>query len=180
MGRLTKKAVEQVGMFDYSKEPNFSYQDWFRAVYMFNKKRNKFKFDRANEEKMIEEEILEFYDSKDLADMIDATFDLEFVIIGSDLKDFIGGRRTDNKYKPNYFKETYQPYVDKQVEIISGLVDGSKLRKVVDWSRKIIATINDMKGNKLDKNGKVIKGKIPNATDEIRIMLDTLGVNYRL
>ncbi len=142
-------------------------------VYTFNQGRNQFKLDEENEMRMLSEEITEFYEAKDLAERIDAIMDVKYVWNG-----------TKMKYNANFkcIPEITTQLTEEFLAISSAIIvqemnnNESGARKIMNDSWKIVCDANAMKSTNLDENGKVIKGNIPNATEQIRSLLKEVGL----
>ena len=143
-----------------------------KNVLAFNLKRNKLKLDLGLEVDMIEEEIQEFYNAKNLAEQIDAMADVRYVYEGTQLK---------HSYNMQVMDEDITKIVGQfhrlSVNIVSQeLGDNSQyLDKIMNHAWDVVCEINAEKGTAKDDNGKVTKHKsLRNATNEIREFLDAM------
>ena len=153
-----------------------------RRVLDFNLKRNKLELDTRPEGNdtplevgMLQEEIQEFYDAKDLAERIDAMIDVRYVYEGSQLKYNYNFLAMDE----NITKVVGQFHRLSTTIVAQELGDDSQyLDKIMDKAWDIVCDINALKVSELDANGKVIKQEgLPNATDAIRDLLASLLTN---
>jgi len=149
---------------------------FLNAVRDFNKKRNGFELDYELEMNMLKEEIREFLDAEDLAEMVDAYVDVMYVFSGTRMKYSYGFRLL-----PEEFTLLVDEFESIAYEIMLEKV-GSKntLNDIINKAKEIVANANAMKGTKLDENGKVFKDeeykKAIDATEQIRNMLKEYGL----
>jgi len=150
-----------------------------KNVLEFNLRRNQLSLDTrpngdgmALEVAMLQEEVQEFYDAKDLAERVDAMIDVRYVYEGTQLK-------YNYNFKP--MDEEITKVVGQFHRLSTTLVaaelgdDSQYLDKIMDKAWDIVCRINAMKVAELDADGKVIKQEgLPNATDEIREMLESV------
>ena len=142
------------------------------AVYEFNKARNQFAFNAEHEQKMFNEEKKEFYEANSLAERVDALVDCKFVALGTQMKMDANGI-----LKAPYHNDVYlmENILREEIEGISNEVFGchdGRFEKIMRKAETIVCQANELKTKQLDKNGKVIKGDIPNATELIAKMID--------
>jgi len=149
---------------------------FLNAVRDFNKKRNGFELDYELEMNMLKEEIREFFDAEDLAEMVDAYVDVDYVFSGTKIK---------YSYNFTMFPEEFTIINDEFESIAYEIMlekVGSKntLNDIINKAKEIVANANAMKGTKLDENGKVFKDeeykKAIDATQQIREMLKSIGL----
>jgi len=151
-----------------------------KAVLEFNLRRNKLELDTRPGEgsvmpleiAMLQEEIKEFYDAKDLAERIDAMIDVRYVYEGTQLK-------YNYNFKPmdtNITKVVGEFHRLSTSLVAEELGDDSQyLDKIMNKAWEIVCRINALKVAELDANGKVIKQKdLPDATQEIRELLESM------
>ena len=140
------------------------------AVYKFNQKRNGFSLDEENEKRMLMEEIQEFFSAETLAERIDAMIDVRFVFEGTQMKFANAGKPLDadiNKLVGEFHKLSTTIVAEE-------LGDNAQyMGKIMSDCWDIVCKANELKGTKLDENGKVIKDEaIPNATEQIAKRLE--------
>jgi len=160
-------------LFDYKREPEYSNNDWVRAIYDFNRIRNGLKLNINKEVLMLDEELIEFNEAKTLADLIDSVLDTDYVFQGSKIKIAFNYRPDEDNTE---FVNKYSKLLSERYDMLLVLLDTDDVANILRWSQKIIAHCNSLKTKKLDNNGKVVKGKIPNATDMIAEMLKERGI----
>ena len=146
-------------------------------VLTFNLRRNKLELDnrpgtKSLEIAMLQEEIQEFYEAKDLAERIDAMIDVRYVYEGTQLK-----------YNYNFIpmNEEITKVVGQFHRLSTTIVaqelgdDSQYLDKIMDKAWDIVCRINALKVGELDVNGKVIKQEgLPNATEAIADLLASM------
>jgi flagellar motility protein MotE (MotC chaperone) len=135
-----------------------------KEVYDFNKIRNGFKYDRELEMAMYAEEVKEFFDANTTAERLDALVDCSYVRMGTMLKLAYNNKSVNDL---PYERNVEQIMVSILVEEI-----GQELfDRVIRLAEEIVCDCNSKKLIKTNKNGKVVKGDIPDATKLIDEML---------
>lgn len=142
-------------------------------ILLFNKNRktlHNFSFDI--EKPMLAEEWQEFVDAKDLANLVDATCDFKYVIQGSQFKYLTNS----NYYTPKEWKEFLSYNLQRLNHMLDIIKSYGVTNEVYTKCLEIVCKCNALKTNKVDSNGKVIKGDIPNATELIKDLLIKEGL----
>lgn len=153
-------------------------------VFEFNKKRNGFKYDGSLEILMYGEEVREFFDATNLAERFDALVDCQYVRLGTQLKMQRNGislwpynydvEYTMEELIRSELKEQFVPFSSFGSTQCSDRED--LFSKLLTYSQKIVCKANQIKGSKLDENGKVLKDDAYkeriNATKQIALMLE--------
>ncbi len=137
-------------------------------VMKFNKERNQLVWNMDNELKMLKEEIKEFWDAETVAQRLDALIDTEFVWIGMQMK---------ASYNTFHIPDELVTSIRQSLGIMGDVLAeelGKDMAMCYHNARKIVCECNAMKGKELDDDGKVIKGKIRDATKEIALMIESV------
>jgi len=137
-------------------------------VMKFNKERNQLVWNMDNELKMLKEEIKEFWDAETVAQRLDALIDTEFVWIGMQMK---------ASYNTFHIPDELVTSIRQSLGIMGDVLAeelGKDMTMCYHNARKIVCECNAMKGKELDDDGKVIKGKIRDATKEIALMIESV------
>jgi len=139
------------------------------AVYNFNKPRNGFKWDAANEQKMLQEEIKEFADATTVAERLDALIDTMYVWEGTKMKALF-----NSEVLSETFRNGVESAIQMMYEIVKQELNASYdvFPEIIRRATKIVCDANALKPYKLDEKGKVKKGAdTPNATKQIEEMI---------
>ena len=140
-----------------------------RFVYAFNQERNQFELDMELEVKMLQEEVREFFEAESLAARIDATVDVEYVWLGTQMKCSMNGALVHRELSEwiGNFNEIAGAIVLKELHAL-GLVYNDVIAEATD----IVCRANAAKGSKL-VDGKVSKENYGiDATQLIQDYLD--------
>lgn len=139
-----------------------------KHVIDFNRDRSTLKqFSFKTEIKMLDEEWDEFITSDMMHDILDAVCDFEYVFTGSKLKYL-----TRKNYAFTEAWEDFEKYNSLRLDVMKKTLSELGIKpETYDKAFHIVCRCNALKTKKVDKNGKVIKGDIPNATELIREML---------
>jgi hypothetical protein len=136
----------------------------YKSVYDFNKKRNQFKYDSGLEVDMFKEEVKEFFDAESLAERVDAIVDCYYVKTGTQMKLAYNGLKQELPYN--------DPTGLMYNILLDEVKDEQKLNDIILKATDIVCNANDLKGNKLNKDGKVSKdGFTLNPTQQIKEMI---------
>ncbi len=140
----------------------------YKEVMQFNKERNQLDWNFDNELLMLREEIREFWDAETVAQRMDALVDTEFVWIGTQMKASYAVF-----HLPDELVNSIRQSLGVMGEVVSEEL-GKDMAMCYHNARKIVCECNAMKGKELDDDGKVIKGKIRDATKEIALMIESV------
>ena len=140
------------------------------AVTQFNQKRNQLSWVLDTELLMLREEIREFWDAITLAERVDAFIDTRYVWIGTKIK---------ASYNTINLPKELHANIEMSLTLMSDYLMeelGDKYYEIIANAEKIVCQANELKGTKLDDNGKVIKDKAYteaiDATKRIALMIE--------
>jgi len=139
-------------------------------VVNFNKKRNKLAWNDVLEIKMLDEEIREFWDATTVAERVDAYIDTQYVWIGTRVKASYNSVaiNIDVRNTINQTLELMEDYLKEEL--------GKHYDTVIANAKKIVCSANELKGSKLNEDGKVIKDEkyraAIDATKSIALMIE--------
>lgn len=143
-----------------------------RYVIEFNEKRATIRtFSFAIENKMLDEEWREFLTAKKLSEVLDAVCDFMYVFTGSKIKYLTSGRGISKDAIDQFFE-----YNKMRIDFMDETLRELNIPiPIIDRALDIVCKCNEKKSTRIDENGKVVKGDIPDATQLIEEMLIEKG-----
>ena len=142
------------------------------AVTAFNKPRNELVLKIELEGNMLLEEIKEFWDATTIAERLDALVDTEYVWIGTRIKHSYNGMAisVDMIRGVEDSIRLMQEYLNEEL--------GDNYYECYTEAKKIVCQANEIKGSKLDDDGKVEKSdeykRAVDATKRIALMIEEI------